>query len=210
MSQQKNRLASLDVIRGFAMLGILIMNVQSFSMPSSAYFNPKSYGDLNGINEFIWVVGHIFADLKFMTLFSILFGAGVLLFCENAEEKVEGGKKLHFKRMVGLLFFGLMHGYLFWYGDILYNYAMCGFFVYFFRNKSIRTLLICSFVFMSIATTYSLFVGASIKYFPKETLLNISQFWSPSALEIEKELGAYRGSFHVENFGYDVCGYGTL
>lgn len=195
MSQMKNRLASLDVIRGFAMLGILIMNVQSFSMPSAAYLNPRAYGDLNGINEFIWSVGHIFADLKFMTLFSILFGAGVILFCENAEQKSANVKKLHFKRMFGLLLFALIHSYLFWYGDILFYYSICGFIAYFFRNKSVRTLLVLSVVFMTVTTSYSLFFGASLKYLPPEVLQEISQNWKPSALNIEKEINAYHSSF---------------
>lgn len=73
------RIISLDVLRGFAVLGILIMNIQSYAMPGAAYFNPMAYGDLTGLNKWVWILSHIFADQKFMTLFSILFGAGIIL-----------------------------------------------------------------------------------------------------------------------------------
>lgn len=78
------RIASLDVIRGFAVLGILVMNIQSFSMPSAAYLNPAAYGDLTGPNFIVWLVSHFHADYKFMSLFSMLFGASIILICEKA------------------------------------------------------------------------------------------------------------------------------
>ena len=165
MPQSENRLASLDVMRGFAMLGILIMNIQSFSMPGAAYINPMAYGDMTGINELVWIFSHVFADLKFMTLFSILFGAGVILFCEKAEGKGKSARKFHFKRMLGLFIFGLVHSYLFWYGDILFFYSICGFIVYFFRHKSIRFLSIAAFMLVLIPTLFSLFTAFSLKYF---------------------------------------------
>ena len=59
----RERIHSLDILRGFALLGILVMNVQSFSMPSSAYLIPNSYGNLEGPNLVVWLVGHLFFDL---------------------------------------------------------------------------------------------------------------------------------------------------
>ena len=75
----KERIQSLDIIRGFAILGILIMNIQSFSMPGSAYSNPTAFGDLLGINKYIWIFSHLLADQKFMNIFAILYGAGIVL-----------------------------------------------------------------------------------------------------------------------------------
>ena len=68
------RIVAIDILRGFALLGILIMNIQGFSMPWAAYFNPTVYGDLTGANRWVWVLSHILADQKFMTIFSLLFG----------------------------------------------------------------------------------------------------------------------------------------
>jgi len=79
------RIHSLDILRGFAVLGIMIMNIQSYSMISAAYINPTAFGDLSGINKWVWIVSHTFADLKFMTIFSILFGAGILVFTGRFE-----------------------------------------------------------------------------------------------------------------------------
>ncbi len=84
---QSDRIISLDVLRGFAVLGILIMNIQSFSMIEPAYLNPTAYGDLTGLNKWVWIVSHMLADSKFMSLFSMLFGAGILLFTSRIEAK---------------------------------------------------------------------------------------------------------------------------
>ena len=77
------RVTSIDVLRGVALLGILLMNIQSFSMPGDAYLNPSAFGDLTGINRWVWIVIHIVADQKFINIFSMLFGAGILLMCER-------------------------------------------------------------------------------------------------------------------------------
>ena len=79
------RFLSIDMLRGVAVLGILIMNIQSYSMIEAAYMNPAAYGDLTGINKLVWILSHIFADQKFMTIFSLLFGAGILLMTSKVE-----------------------------------------------------------------------------------------------------------------------------
>ncbi|NBV31785.1 MAG: hypothetical protein EBR93_04550, partial [Bacteroidetes bacterium] len=63
-TKQTERIHSLDLLRGIALLGILIMNIQSFAMPPAAYLNPTAYGDLEGINRWVWTLSHIFADQK--------------------------------------------------------------------------------------------------------------------------------------------------
>lgn len=83
--KEKDRIASLDVLRGFALLGILPMNIQYFSMISAAYSNPMAYGDLHGANLLVWLLCRVLADEKFMTIFSMLFGAGILLMTSHVE-----------------------------------------------------------------------------------------------------------------------------
>ena len=63
--EKTNRIQSLDLLRGIAILGILIMNIQSFAMPGSAYNNPLAFGDLSGFNKITWILSHLFADQKF-------------------------------------------------------------------------------------------------------------------------------------------------
>ena len=137
----KDRIVSLDVLRGVAVAGILIMNIQSFSMPSAAYINPTAYGDLTGLNKWIWIISHILASGKFMSIFSILFGAGVLIFIQNVQARGEKAFAFHFRRLGWLLLFGMIHGYLLWSGDILVCYSLCGMVIWFFRNSSSGKLL---------------------------------------------------------------------
>jgi len=109
LSPTKNseRIISLDILRSFAILGMLIINIQSFSMISAARINPTAYGDFTGINKIIWIISHLVADSKFATIFSILFGAGILLFIERI--KVKGFKSLniHYRRAFWLMLIGL-------------------------------------------------------------------------------------------------------
>lgn len=98
-----DRIQSLDILRGFAVLGILLMNIQSFSMPGAAYLNPMAYGDMSELNGWVWKFSHVFADQKFMTLFSILYGAGILLVTQNAEKKFGKSAGLHYRRTFWLL-----------------------------------------------------------------------------------------------------------
>ena len=102
-TQVHERIQSLDIIRGIAILGILIMNIQSFSMPGSAYSNPMAFGDLNGINKWIWIISHVFADMKFMNIFSILFGAGIILVTSKSEMKTGKSAVLHYKSAFNLV-----------------------------------------------------------------------------------------------------------
>ena len=84
---EASRIDAIDVLRGVAVLGILVLNIQAFAMPGAAYFNPTAYGDLEGANLYVWVAGRMLADQKFMTIFSMLFGASIVLMTERAEAR---------------------------------------------------------------------------------------------------------------------------
>jgi uncharacterized protein len=73
--KEKERIVALDVLRGFAILCILPMNIQAFSMILDAYFNPRAYGDLHGANYWVWMLSHVLVDEKFMTIFAMLFAS---------------------------------------------------------------------------------------------------------------------------------------
>ena len=110
---EAGRIDAIDVLRGFALLGILVLNVQSFAMPGAAYFNPTAYDDLEGANLHVWVAGRMLADQKFMTIFSMLFGAGIVLMTGRAEAR-GGARQVHYRRMAWLLVIGLLHAHLLW------------------------------------------------------------------------------------------------
>lgn len=136
------RIVALDVLRGFALLGILIINVQLFSMVDDQLNYPLIHGYFTGIDRWIWTASHIFAQGKFISIFSMLFGAGIVLMSGRAESAGRMSFGLHARRMLGLLAIGLFHAYVLWDGDVLVTYAMCGMMVYFFRDAKPERLLV--------------------------------------------------------------------
>ena len=192
---QSDRIVSIDLLRGMAVLGILIMNIQHFSMPTAAYINPTAYGDLTGINKWVWIISHILASGKFMSIFSMLFGAGVLLFTGRAEAKGLNSALLHYRRMGWLLVFGMMHGYLLWTGDILVSYSLCGMLVFLFRNKRPATLIWIALPFFLFPILLDLFFIGSISQWPAEAYQFTMESWNPDAASIEHQLDVYRGGW---------------
>ena len=137
----KKRIRSIDILRGFALLGILIMNMMSFAMPSIAYYSPVAYeGTIS--NQVVYCISHVIADQKFMALFSMLFGASTLLFVQSAIKKGKRASLLFYSRNFWLLVIGLVHSTFIWYGDVLFVYAICAFILYFFRNLAPRKQLV--------------------------------------------------------------------
>ena len=141
-TQLSERIISIDVLRGFALLGLLPINIQVFSMIGIAYMNPLVYGNFEGINKLIWMLGHLLFDLKFLSIFSILFGAGIVLFTERLKAKGIISLSFHYRRAVWLTLIGFAHAYLLWGGDILVTYAACGMLVVLLRNFSPKKLFI--------------------------------------------------------------------
>ncbi|MDQ7013314.1 MAG: DUF418 domain-containing protein [Planctomycetota bacterium] len=125
---QTLRFDSIDVLRGFALLGILAMNIMVFAMPMAAYSNPTFGPEYSGVNRATYWVVHALFDLKMMGLFSMLFGAGVVIWSRKAEtrEEVVRLRWLWIRRMGWLLVFGMIHAWIIWFGDILVAYALCG------------------------------------------------------------------------------------
>jgi uncharacterized protein len=192
------RLDNLDVIRGVALLGILLMNIQAFAMTFSAYSNPTSYGDLTGINFIIYYFSHVFADQKFMTIFSTLFGVGIILMADNIEAKRGLPKRVHYKRMFILAVLGLLHAYFLWFGDILFAYAFAGVIVYGARNKSIKFLLVFAFCLVTICSLMMLLVGLSLPYLSAEELAIMNTDLSPTDDFIAQEQLANIGSWFAQ------------
>jgi len=193
---ESHRIGSLDVLRGFAVLGILVMNIQSFSMIGAAYMNPYAYGDMTGANRLVWFLSHLFADMKFMAIFSMLFGAGIVLMADRREAAGKPTAGLHYRRMAGLLLFGLLHGSLFWYGDILFTYAVCGLWVYLLRKLEPRALIIIGLVVVGISAGISVFWQATMPWWPPQEVENLqTSWWDPPPEAVTLELEAYRGSW---------------
>ena len=141
MNEDGPRLVSLDVLRGAAVMGILLMNITAFALPEAAYLNPAASGGTAPADIAVWTAGFVLVDGKMRALFSLLFGAGMLLVIERAEAAGRSGAAVHMRRMGALLGFGLAHAYLIWAGDILVLYAFTGMLAFPFARRGTRTLV---------------------------------------------------------------------
>jgi uncharacterized protein len=192
------RIETLDVLRGFAVLGILIMNIQSFTMPSAAYFFPVAYGDLHGPNYWVWYLSELFARRKMMTIFSILFGAGIVLMRQRAIATGRGSAALHYRRMGALWFIGMLHAYLLWDGDILVTYAVCGLLLFLFSKVRPGRLVIAALIFLAVGSGLSFLAGLTAPSWPPADLEAFRNDWQPSEVDLAEEIAAMRGGWWEE------------
>ena len=199
------RIESLDVLRGFAVLGILVMNIQSFSMVDPTYFNPTVFGDWTGINFIVWLISHLFFDIKFMTLFTLLFGAGIVLMGRRLEEKGLSAARLHYRRILVLLLFGLIHAYLLWHGDILVWYSISALLAYLFWRVRPGWLLFGSLLLLLIGTGIYALAQWSIPHWPPQVIEGTRQYWNPSVEVIAKRMAAFQGGW-LDQMGERVTG----
>jgi uncharacterized protein len=139
------RIATLDIVRGVAVLGILAMNIVSFADVPAAYLNPLAQTPAIRTGDLLtYAANFLLVDGKMRGLFSFLFGASLLLIAEKATTGLVR------RRLFWLLVFGMLHFYLIWWGDILIGYALLGFVALAFRNASPRALVIAGVILVAI------------------------------------------------------------
>ncbi len=165
-------------------------------MPSAAYLNPTVYENLSGMDLNVYLVSHIFADGKFMAIFSMLFGASIIMLSNKARREHVNSGDLQRRRFFWLLILGLIHAYFIWYGDILVPYAICGFVMFVFRRRKTKGLFTAGVVFLAIGSAISLIIGYTIPLWEPGELQNATQeYWQPSSEAIAQEIEFYRGSW---------------
>ena len=151
------RIKALDVMRGIVLLGILLMNINGFGL-TNAYDNPTVAGGAEGLNLYTWMTTTLLFEGTMRGLFSLLFGVGMFILLKRSEDRGAGvtGPDIYFRRLLWLLFFGLVHGYLLlWKGEILYDYALMGLLVYSFRNMAPRKLMLIAGFLVSVGTFWN-------------------------------------------------------
>jgi uncharacterized protein len=140
----QERKGALDTLRGVALLGILLMNIAAMGLPM-AYSNPTIYGGAEGLDLAVWIMNNLFFEGTMRGLFSLMFGAGIILITSRAEERGGGIEvaDIYYRRNLWLFAFGIIHGWLLlWFGEILYFYGIAGLFLFAFRKLQPRTLII--------------------------------------------------------------------
>jgi len=141
---------SLDVIRGIVLLGILLMNINGMGLPFS-YSDPTIVGEAHELNLKVWIINNMLFEGTMRGLFTLLFGASVILLTSGLEKKGAGimTADIYYRRTLWLLLFGIINVYIFlWDGDILYPYALLGLTLFPFRNASVKTLFSCAGVLL--------------------------------------------------------------
>ena len=130
---EQQRINSIDVLRGVALLGILLMNIVGMALPDPAYWDPSGYGGDAGWNLRVFFTTSLLFEGTMRGIFSMLFGAGVILFTARKEAEGAGLELANawYKRTIWLIVFGLLHAYiLIWPGEILYFYGIVGMFIF--------------------------------------------------------------------------------
>lgn len=196
MQNEKERIALLDIIRGIAVLGILLMNIRVFSEPSAAYFNPLVYHEHAGLNKLWFQFQFLFADQKFMAIFSMLFGASTAIICDGLARRSQPVFGTYAKRIFGLLLIGLIHAYLLWQGDILVPYALGAIIPFIARNWNWRVTAALGVLLLAFGSIMSLGAFESISSAPPHIQAKIAAvYWHPDGAEIAAEIAAYTGSY---------------
>lgn len=156
--QQNERIKIIDAVRGIALLGILMMNIPYFGMPYMEAFDLRLRNEFSGVNYYTWWTVNGLFEGTMRALFSMLFGAGCILIIQKLEKRQVGlhAADIYYRRLIWLILFGMFNAFILnWPGDILFNYGLCGLFIFPFRNMKAKGLLIMSIVILVISTLLS-------------------------------------------------------
>ncbi|MCE6991306.1 DUF418 domain-containing protein [Dyadobacter sp. CY323] len=162
------RIHVLDAVRGFALLGILLMNIPYFALPEETVSNLNIRNEYSGPNFYAWWIITMFFEGSMRGLFSMMFGAGMVLLTTRLSKNmhIDSAAEIYYRRLIWMLLFGLIDAYIIlWPGDILYSYAVCGLFLFPLRNIKPRHLFVIAGILM-------LFFVAKISYQRHEPLRN--------------------------------------
>jgi uncharacterized protein len=193
--QAADRIKSLDVLRGVGVLGMLAVHIQLFAFPSLARWNPTAYGDLTGLNWWAWLASTVLADGKFITIFAMLLGVSIVMLGKESTERARSAWRGHMRRMLVLLFLGVLHAYLVWYGDMLVPLGLSGMVVFFARRRSAGTLLALGMLIFTMGSALPVALTWSTAHADPAALAAWKAQWVARPETIAREIAQYRGGW---------------
>lgn len=193
--QERNR--AIDIARGFAVMGILLMNIVAFSMPDAAYINPDAWGGSGLADRIAWFLAFVLVDGKMRGLFALLFGASMLMLMDRTEMAGGDGRQRHIIRCFWLALIGLAHYLLLWWGDILTLYALVGLVALAFAGKQPMQLVKLSFLAFALQFLLLALLMASLYQVvgTAGAARLLDQLGEPGSAEVARELALYRGGW---------------
>ena len=201
------RITTLDAVRGFAVMGILLLNIVDFGMPGYAYIDPNYYGGATGADWWAWATTYVFADGKMRGLFTMMFGASCVLIAEQAVGIGQSPARVHYSRMFWLFVIGMIHAYLIWAGDILVLYAVSGALMFALWRWRARALLALGIALLMIKLSLGLMSYSALSRLQAQAAApgateSVRKEWSdfihsaaPPPETAVEDLRAYRGSW---------------
>lgn len=215
------RIQIIDIIRGVAVLGIFSINIQDMAFPEDLVFVYNSISYEKDINYWLGITFETFFSGKMRGIFTILFGISSILIIEKLTTGYDGLKPadIYFRRLLWLMFFGLMHSYIFlWWGEVLFKYALLGMILFSFRRASNLVLCIAALICMSALTVqpyleYREMVSLQHNYTEAQIRQNtasplnsedqkIIQKWQESLADMRPDQESIREEIEIKTGGY--------
>ena len=216
MNALSSRIPSMDIARGVAVLGILAMNIVAYAMPEPAYVNPRAWGGTSVADIAAWAVSFVLFDGKMRGLFSMLFGASMLIVMDRAEMTGGNGRKAQAARAAVLFLIGIAHYILLWWGDILALYAVVGMLAMLCAGKQPMELVKLAFLafaahfIIAMIPAITALHGSYAASDPAATQASITHYnalleglSAPGSPSIDEEVARLRGGF-AEIAGYKI------
>lgn len=195
LTPQLDRFGALDVLRALALFGILTFNIQGFALHDSAAMNPYACSWTDPLNVAVWVVSTALFGRKDLMLFTMLFGAGILMVADRCAAAGRGAMQIHVQRMAALMLVGLVHAYLIWPGDILFAYSVCGLLVFACRRWSARRLIAIGALLFLVPLVLLVVAQVVVPHLREEWQATIWAGYSPGAESVARYYEVYRGSW---------------
>lgn len=190
-AREEHRLPMIDITRGFAVMGIVLMNIIAFSMPQAAYINPNAWGGTSVADRLAWLVSFLLVDGKMRGLFSLLYGGSMILLMDRAEMAGRNGQSHMIVRSLWLFVFGIAHYLLLWWGDILTLYALIGLVAMRFASRQLLELV--KLAFLAFAAQLALLIVLTVGIQQDGTLSYYPQLLDKAAIHME--IALYQGNW---------------
>jgi uncharacterized protein len=186
---------ALDALRGLAILGGLTVNVRAYAAIDAARTNPTTWGDLHGTNLWVWIATYLLADGKFVSMFALVFGAGLVARAAQPSTDTPELAAMHYRRMAALAVLGALHAYLLWWGDWLLILSVAGAVVFNYAPAPGRQLIVVGLAIYAVYPLISIGFTLSLPWSPPEDLAQMQATWAPSSAAVDAEIAAYRGGW---------------